>query len=205
MAELVLPLLFGTVRKENFSRTVAEFVLARGAARPGVETRLFDPATLPFGNLEAREWEMDSQPPEVAAFVAEMERSDGFVIVTPEYNRGIPGALKNMIDHLYSEWSRKPFALVGVSNGFVGGARAVDHLTTVLPGVEAFAVPYSVLVREVPKSFPRGGPPRDEAEMTSRVDRLWSELEWYARALKPARAHPPVPRSPKPTRARPIK
>lgn len=192
MGGLYLPVIHGTQRKDNYSRRVARFVHARGAARPGVETRLFEPSELPFGNLLQREWEMEPRPAPVAAFVAEMGRADGFVLVTPEYNHGIPGTLKNVLDHLYDEWGRKPFAVVGVSNGQVGGARAVEQLRMVIPGLNAVSVPYSVLVRDVESTFPGDSPsPADEKEFTSRVERLWKDLEWYAQALKAARAATP--------------
>lgn len=55
---------------------------------------------------------------------------DGFVFVTPEYNRSIPGALKNAIDFLYEEWNNKAAGFV--SYGSVGGTRAVEHLRGVM-------------------------------------------------------------------------
>jgi NAD(P)H-dependent FMN reductase len=54
---------------------------------------------------------------------------DGFVIVTPEYNHGTSGVLKNAIDYLYAEWNNK--AVGFVSYGSAGGARAVEHLRLV--------------------------------------------------------------------------
>ena len=51
---------------------------------------------------------------------------DGFVIVTPEYNHGTSGVLKNAIDYLYAEWNNK--AVGFVSYGGTGGARAAEHL-----------------------------------------------------------------------------
>jgi NAD(P)H-dependent FMN reductase len=54
---------------------------------------------------------------------------DGFVIVTPEYNHGTSGVLKNAIDYLYAEWNNK--AVGFVAYGAVGGARAIEHLRLV--------------------------------------------------------------------------
>jgi NAD(P)H-dependent FMN reductase len=55
---------------------------------------------------------------------------DGFVIVTPEYNHGTSGVLKNAIDYLYAEWNNKAAGFV--SYGGVGGARAAEHLRLVV-------------------------------------------------------------------------
>jgi NAD(P)H-dependent FMN reductase len=62
-------------------------------------------------------------------WAAKIASLDGFVIVTPEYNHGVPGALKNAIDYLYAEWNDK--AMGFVSYGGAGGARAVEHLRLV--------------------------------------------------------------------------
>lgn len=182
---LFIPVIHGTVRAQRRSIGVARFVHQRLAKRPDVESRLYDPRELPFGNLVEREWEMDPQPPEVTRFVREMARADAFIIVTPEYNHGIPGTLKNVLDHLYDEWNRKPFGLVG-AGGVSGGLRALDNLRQVVSGLGAFAVPAHVAVQFVQKEFTDDGP-HDAEKWAGRVDKLLDDVEWYARALKPAR------------------
>lgn len=63
---------------------------------------------------------------ETKAWSAFVSGFDAFVVVTPEYNAGIPGVLKNAFDHLYREWNGKPVGLVGY--GVYGGARALAQL-----------------------------------------------------------------------------
>lgn len=186
---LYLPVLYGTVRAQRRSFGVARFAAERLALRPGVETRVFDPRDLPFGNLDAREWEMDPRPPGVDAFVREMARADGFLVVTPEYNYGLPGTLKNLLDAVYDEWNRKPFALVG-AGGLSGGLRAIDQLRQVVSGVGAVSVPAHVPVFHVAKAFGPDGPVADAPEWERRFDKLADELLWYATALKAAREAP---------------
>jgi NAD(P)H-dependent FMN reductase len=186
---LDLPVLLGTVRHERKSEWVARYVVDRLAKRPGVASRLVDPRDLPFGNLDLREWEMDPQPPSVTRFVQDMAHADGFVVVTPEYNYGYPGALKNLLDALYDEWNRKPFAMVGVG-GISGGLRAIDNLRQVVSGLGAVTVPTHVPVTSVGKSFHEHGP-LDPAEWDRRFEKLFEELEWYASALQKARAASP--------------
>lgn len=183
---LHLPVILGTVREGNRSRWVAEFVVDL-LRRRGHVTRLVDPDALPFGNLRRREWEMDPQPPEVRAFVEEMAQADGFVLVAPEYNYGYPGTLKNLLDHLYDEWNRKPFALVGVG-GMSGGLRMLDQLRQVVTGLGAVPVPAHVPVASVAKEFGPEGPLLDRARWEARFGRMIDELEWYAHALGRARA-----------------
>ena len=61
---------------------------------------------------------------------AKLNEFDGYVIVTPEYNRSVPGALKNAIDWAYRPFVRK--AVAYMSYGSVGGSRAVEHLRTIM-------------------------------------------------------------------------
>jgi NAD(P)H-dependent FMN reductase len=184
---LDLPILMGSVRAERRSAWVARYVHALLATRPGVETRLWDPAALPFGNLVRREWEMTERPAAVDEFVLAMGHADGFVLVTPEYNFGMPGTLKNLIDHVFDEWNRKPFGFVTVG-GVSGGIRAQDQLRQVISGVRAVTIPAAIPVQHVEKTWSENGPLADRNDWDSRFDQFFVELEWYARALQSARA-----------------
>jgi len=186
---LYLPVILGTVREGRQSIHVARYVVAQMAARQGVEARLFDPVDLPFGPLRQREWEMNPQSDSVRAFVQEMARADGYVVVAPEYNFGYPGILKDILDALYDEWNRKPFALVGVG-GMSGGLRMIDQLRQVVSGLGAVTVPTHVPVSYAGRSFSPEGPANPD-EWSRRFAKLFEELEWYARALKRARQESP--------------
>lgn len=164
---------------------MARFVVERLAGMEGVKTKLVDPRDLPLTNLAQREWEMETPPPELARFVADMARADGFVLVVPEYNHGYPGALKNLLDALYDEWNRKPFAIVGVG-GISGGMRMIESLRVVIAGLEAVAIPRSVPVQFVGKTWTPEGPAEPEV-WGPRFDQLFDELVWYAAALRAAR------------------
>ncbi len=64
------------------------------------------------------------------AWSAKIDSFDAYIFVTPEYNHGIPGALKNAIDFLYQEWNNKAAGFV--SYGSAGGVRSVEHLRLVM-------------------------------------------------------------------------
>ena len=72
------------------------------------------------------------------AWAAKIGSFDGYVFVTPEYNHGISGALKNAIDFLYAEWNNKAAGFVGY--GSAGGARAVEHLRLVMAELQVATV-----------------------------------------------------------------
>jgi NAD(P)H-dependent FMN reductase len=183
---LNLPILLGTVRAERRSIWVARYVAARLQQRPGVVTRLWDPVDLPFGNLVRREWEMAERPAVIVEFVRAMGQADGFVIVTPEYNFGIPGTLKNLLDHVYDEWNQKPFGFI-TTGGTMGGVRAQDQLRQVISGLRGISIPRSVAVPLIRDTWDENGPKSARTERDAQFDRFFVELEWYAGALKEAR------------------
>lgn len=77
-------------------------------------------------------------------WAAKIASFDGYVFVTPEYNHGISGALKNAIDFLYAEWNNKAAGFVGY--GSAGGVRAVEHLRLVMAEVQVATVRAQVML-----------------------------------------------------------
>src|SRR5437867_13385489 len=84
------------------------------------------------------------QQPHTRRWAAKIASLDGFVFVTPEYNHGIPAALKNAIDFLFAEWNNKAAGFV--SYGGAGGARAVEQLRLVMAEVQIATVRNQVLL-----------------------------------------------------------
>ena len=76
--------------------------------------------------------------PHTKAWAAKVDSFDAFVFVTPEYNHGTSGALKNAIDFLFAEWNNKAAGFVGY--GSAGGVRAVEHLRQVMAEVQVATV-----------------------------------------------------------------
>jgi NAD(P)H-dependent FMN reductase len=104
---------------------------AAESGEAGVGEHLLDLRDYPLPHLDeplppSRGQYQNDQTKQWAATIASF---DGFVIVTPEYNHGTSGVLKNAIDYLYAEWNNK--AVGFVSYGTAGGARAVEHLRLV--------------------------------------------------------------------------
>lgn len=120
--------LVGSLRKESFSRKVAN-ALAE-LAPPALKLEIVEIGQLPLYNQD-----LDSADPPAAwkTFRERMHRANAVLFVTPEYNRGIPGLLKNAIDvgsrpYGHSVWDGKPGAVVSVSPGAIGGFGANHHL-----------------------------------------------------------------------------
>lgn len=93
---------------------------------------------IPFGNLPLYSYDYDADFPQVAKdFKAAIASVDAVLFVTPEYNRSIPGALKNAIDWASRPWgknsfTRKPSAVIGTSPGKIGTAVGQQHLRSIL-------------------------------------------------------------------------
>src|SRR5919204_5121654 len=123
---LFLPILLGTARQGRESEHVARFVFEQMKKRASVETEFIDVRTLPMRLDDAGEQMKDP------AFSATIERCDGLIIVTPEYNHGYPGLLKHALDMNLKEYIHKAVGICAVSAGQFGGARVIENLLPVM-------------------------------------------------------------------------
>lgn len=116
----------GSLRKDSVSRKVAK---ALEALTPGLK---FD--YVEIGGLSHFDQDLESAPPaEWTAFRDRVKAADAVLFVTPEYNRSVPGVLKNAVDvgsrpYGASVWNGKPGAVISVSPGAIGGFGANHHL-----------------------------------------------------------------------------
>lgn len=127
-AQRDIAVLVGSLRKESFSRKTANALI-------GLAPSSLKPAIVEIGNLPLYNQDLDtgSPPQEWAAFRDRIRPVQGVLFVTPEYNRSVPGLLKNAIDvgsrpYGKSVWDKKPAAVVSVSPGAIGAFGANHHL-----------------------------------------------------------------------------
>ena len=132
MAQLNIAVVVGSIRKESFNRQFAQALVKQFPA--DVKAHFVRIDDLPLYDQDS-----DGAPPvpAVKRLRDEVAAADGVLFVTPEYNRSIPGVLKNAIDQAsrpwgQSKWGGKPAAVCGVSIGTVGTAVAQSHLHSVL-------------------------------------------------------------------------
>ena len=134
MATHTIVTIVGSLRKESFSLKVAN-ALAK-LAPPSLK---LDVTTL--GDISFFNQDLEAAPPaDWLAFREKLQKSNGVLFVTPEYNRSIPGVLKNAIDvasrpYGKSSFLGKPVGIVGNSPGPLGGVAAVKTLQNILPGI----------------------------------------------------------------------
>jgi len=124
----------GSLRKDSFSLKIAN-ALAK-LAPASLKLEVVTPAGISFFNQD-----LEGAPPaDWLAFREKLQKSDGVIFVTPEYNRGIPGVLKNAIDvasrpYGKSSFNGKPVGIISNSPGPLGGVSAAKNLQNVLPGI----------------------------------------------------------------------
>ena len=124
-------IILGSTRPNRNGEQVARWVFDLASQRADADFELVDLRDYPLPHLD------EPMPPSFGQYANDHTKEwarkivsfDGFVIVTPEYNHGTSGVLKNAIDYLYAEWNNK--AVGFVSYGAVGGARAAEHLRLV--------------------------------------------------------------------------
>lgn len=131
MAQYNIAVVVGSLRKDSFNRKFANALVKLAPAE-------FSFAQPEIGDLPLYNQDNDSNPaPQVTRLKGEIKAAQGVLFVTPEYNRSIPGVLKNAIDHAsrpygQSAWAGKPAGVIGVSVGAIGTSLAQQHLRNIL-------------------------------------------------------------------------
>jgi NAD(P)H-dependent FMN reductase len=132
---------------------------------------------------------LDFQHEVVQKWTAAIAQSDGFVIVTPEYNYGTSAVLKNALDWVYAEWHRK--AVGFVSYGSAMGARAVQQLRETAIELQLAPIRSSVHipVATLWAHYQGGDVEAGLAQLEAPAQTFIDDLLWWTLALKRARAH----------------
>lgn len=129
MASKKIAVLVGSLRKESFNRKMAKALI--GLAPNSLALEIVEIGNLPLYNQDLDD---EGHPPAAwTEFRNRLQSFDGVLFVTPEYNRSVPGPLKNALDvgsrpYGKSIWNEKPGAVVSVSPGVIGGFGANHHL-----------------------------------------------------------------------------
>lgn len=131
MAQYQIGVVVGSLRKDSFNKKLASALTKLAPA--DVTFKFLDISELPLYNQDD-----DNNPANaVKKLKSEISAMQGIIFVTPEYNRSIPGVLKNALDHAsrpygQSVWAGKPAGVIGTSPGAMGSALAQQHLRNIL-------------------------------------------------------------------------
>ena len=141
-----LAIIIGSTRPGRKAETVARWVHEIARQRNDADIELVDiqDFNLPLLDEPVPPSMGQYSKPHTKAWAAKIDTFDAYVFVTPEYNHGISGALKNAIDFLYREWNNKAAGFVGY--GSAGGVRAVEHLRLVMGELQVADVRAQVML-----------------------------------------------------------
>lgn len=173
----------GSIRRGRNTPRLAKLVGAKLDAHPGAVADFIDLAELDLPMMEERLSHLETPPAQLVDFGRRVGAADALVIVTPEYNKGYPGVLKNAIDYLGPEYRRKPVAIATHSVGAFAGQVVLQQLRIVMINVGAVPIPAALTVPHIEQAIDENGGALDEA-FNRRAVRFVDELLWYAQRLK---------------------
>jgi len=147
-----------------------------------INTDLLDLKALNMPMMEERLRFRNDPPASVNEFSLQITRADSIIIVTPEYNSGYPGVLKNALDYLKDEYRRKPFGIITVSSAWSGGILCLASLRQVILHLGGVPIPATLPFPSVQNIFDNDGSPRDPK--WSRWAHIYlEELLWFTEAM----------------------
>jgi NAD(P)H-dependent FMN reductase len=182
---LFIPVVLGTARMGRMSLHAARLVTREVGKRAGVETELIDITQLPLPTDDAGEAIKD------LGSSTKMDRADGLVIVSPEYNHGYSGLLKHVLDSCLKEYIHKAVGIVGVSAGPFGGTRMIENLLPVMRELGLVTIFWDVNFSSVQKVFDKDGTLLDES-FIRRIEKFLNELIWMTKTLRQGREQIPL-------------
>ena len=185
-------IILGSTRPNRNGEQVAKWVLENATRRDDAEFELVDLRDYPLPHLD------EPMPPSMGQYQQEHTKQwatkigsfDGFVIVTPEYNHGTSGVLKNAIDYLYAEWNNKAAGFV--SYGSAGGVRAVEQLRLIMGELQIADVRQQVQLT-LAHDFENYSTFAPEPWHAGLLTVLFDQVVSWSEALRPVReaaAHP---------------
>ena len=184
---LSIAILLGSMRRDRMGPRAARLVI-RELERRGHVVHLVDPLDLQLPVLDRMYKEHPKgEAPEPLERLAELYRNaDGFLVVSGEYNHGIPPALKNLLDHFLEEYFWRPSGIVCYSAGGFGGVRAAMQLRMTLAELGMPSIPSLLPIPRIAQAIDEDGIAQEPITDRS-MNRFLDEFLWYATALSEAR------------------
>jgi len=185
----------GSVRDGRNADRVAKFVV-RKLQESGHEVELIDPLKVDIPLLK-NPYHFYPDPSAIPKPVFELNKkvlnADAYVIVTPEYNRNMPPALTNLLDHSAPEsYAFKTSGIVSYSAGPGAGLTAACQARGIMVEFGAAPIPCLMGIGEVGKALDEEGKPLND-RLDHHVAKFIEQLDWYATALKNHRGKGPTP------------
>ena len=159
----------------------ATIELAKRMAKRNIFAEVIDLAEYKLPILEnvANKHHIDTA---IQTFAQKLNEADAMIFVSPEYHGSYSGALKNALDYVWKEFSKKPIGVVTATTGKFGGINASSQMQHLILSLGAFPMPYKLLVPYVDEVFNENGELIDESIAKS-FEKFITEFMWFAEAL----------------------
>ncbi|PKL83615.1 MAG: NADPH-dependent FMN reductase [Ignavibacteriae bacterium HGW-Ignavibacteriae-3] len=185
---LNISIILSSVREKSQGIKAAKYLSEKCSERK-FNVTIIDPKeyNLPLLDKMFKEYPKGTAPEGLEKLHEILTSSDGYIIVTGEYNHSLPPALTNLMDHFREEYFFKPAAITSYSGGPIMGMRSAVQARVFL-GELGMVTPRMILgIPGIHKAFDSEGKPADDV-INSKVKKFLDEFEWYANALKEARS-----------------
>jgi NAD(P)H-dependent FMN reductase len=179
-----IEIISSSIRIGRRSHRVAKYFKNYIGENKIAEANILDLNEFQFPLFEERFKNLEEPSESILKFVKRIKAADGIIIVTPEYNGGIPAGLMNVVDLLYEDWQRKPIAISTVSDGVFGGSQVITSLQFKLWKIKALTVTAMFPVPKVDNTFDEEGNATDAAATDKRAKVFVSELMWFIEAVE---------------------
>jgi NAD(P)H-dependent FMN reductase len=189
-ASLSVALIIASVRQERMGPVIAKWFLSILSGDSRFTVHIIDladidlPPALPAdpGDLSI----IAKRPAQLQATSATLKEADAMIVITPEYNHGLPGSIKHFIDWHFAEWQDKPVAAIGYG-GLGGGIRAIENLRVVMAELRATVIRDSITFNRPWELFAEDGALMAPSEHTTAAGVLLNRLAWWAGTLRHGR------------------
>ncbi len=177
-------LVYGSMRQDRQGIRLVRFLtslLKEAGHQPVIADSMETP--LPLLDRMYKEYDAGNAPAPMQALADKIIAADGVVMVSGEYNHGIPPALKNLLDHFLEEWYHKPAGIACYSVGRYGGVRAAMQLRMTLPELGMPTIPSLLPVPSISQTLNQDGS-TDQGWLVKSAEKFIEELTWWASAAK---------------------
>lgn len=185
-------IIIGSTRPGRQTDKLANWVAKRASTIAGLEIETIDlkDYDLPlFNEAGSPQYTPDRNPKGVVKeWLDKLAEADGYILVSPEYNRSTSAVLKNAIDYIAYEWDKKPVTIV--AHGSTGGAQAIGNLRNIIPAALGLSLPKVVYFNHrVGEVINETGELNEDIRSNpwgpeTALKALLEELKWYLEALK---------------------
>ncbi len=188
---MIISIFLGSTGEERLGLRVAKLIQNELKKRKH-EVHFIDPLEHPDLLIFKTTFKYNKKPSkDLQKVQKQIDQSDAYIAITPEYNHGYSGALKNAIDVFQDEYKNKTFGIVTYSTGGFGGIRAAEPLRLVCAELGANAIPLALAFSKAQDAINEKGQLQD-TNYQERINKFIQQLEYYAQAMKNQKQKTPL-------------